>query len=131
MRKQFIIPFLSFCLLVIACSKPGPGGANNLNVYVMRDSLGNLCTNCNVFIKYGASEFSGEDTSNYDDSGVTDHQGKYTFTSLNKGLYSFYAWGKDPIYKDTIHGHITFSVESNKNERDIIVFCDTVLVNNN
>lgn len=118
--------------LVLACSKPGPGGANNINVYMLRDSLGNLCTNCDVYIKYGTTSFPGESADLYDDQGVTDMHGKYTFMSLHKGSYLFYGTGKDPVYNDTIKGYIHFTIESNiKNERDVTIHADTVIVNNN
>lgn len=128
--KNLIKITLLITIVLVSCTKAGTGGANKINVFIFRDSLENLCTNCKVYIRYGTIEFPGEDSLAYDDSGVTDLHGKYTFLGLKKGNYAFYGWGKDPLYGDTIHGFVSHEIENYKNERDVTLYADTTLVIN-
>ncbi len=53
---------------------------------------------CRVFIKYGATNFPGEDTTKYDFAVTSDWNSAYaTFDSLNCGQYYIYAIGIDSL----------------------------------
>ncbi len=116
------ILFLSFAsfLLLISCHKEGTGGKSMVNGYVKHHN--SIIPNCVVYIKYGATEFPGTNTANYDASVTADANGRYEFSGLRKGNYYLYGLGYDNSISEVVKGGISVKLKYNKiNTIDVLV----------
>lgn len=58
-----------------------------------------------VYIKKGATEFPGKDTTLYDFSLITNQSGNATFHDLIFGNYFLFVHGWDPVFNDSVIGY--------------------------
>ena len=118
---------LSICLATlmlttfISCKKNGIGGDNTIAAFPKHHSK--TISNAIVYIKYGATEFPGDDISVYDDSEVAEQEGTGDahahFTGLLKGDYFIYAVGYDSAISQTVKGGIKVKITTKAGEQDI------------
>ncbi len=98
MKKILFLTAVSFVLLS-ACKKNEAGGKSTISGVVKHHSK--IIGNAIVYIKFGATEFPGADSSKYDTSVKADADGKYSFKCY-KGDYYLYGTGIDdrvpPLY---------------------------------
>jgi hypothetical protein len=96
MKTTKRILMLTFIFIYLnACTKGGTGGSASIIGKVQHHEKN--IANARVFIKYNQKEFPGTDTTKYDAVVTADNQANYTFTSLKKGSYYLYAFGKDGV----------------------------------
>lgn len=113
---RFIVFLSFFTLIVSSCQKAGLGGNSDITVNVTVDTLGNLCTLCDVYIFYGDSSFNSLEKNLYDDAGVTNIYGQYTFSNLNRGEYSLYVEGTNTLNDEEVRGRSGAAVENIKTQ---------------
>ncbi len=109
------LKFLSIILIslfFITSCKEGTGGKSKINGYAKHHSL--AIPNCVVYIKYGATNFPGENVSNYDASVTADATGYFEFADLRKGDYYLYGLGYDTSISEVVKGGIGVKVKYNK-----------------
>ena len=95
MKKQkTILVFLTLnFFFFIACKKNGAGGSADVSVTVIHHVK--IIPYAIVYVKYGAKDFPGASSSDYDNSIKTDANGHADFTGLRYGDYYFYGVGFD------------------------------------
>lgn len=94
--------------LFSACKKNNTGG--NVTVNISAAHHGKPIPFTKVYIKYGASEFPGLETSVYSTVQTTDIEGKTTFNNLFYGDYYFFGEGYDTAVQAKVRGGIKLSV---------------------
>jgi len=119
MRSAILVIFSFFILL--ACSKPGPGGKAQLNIHVKEEGSGKVVNNGTVYIRYGATDFPGPDPALYDASQPTDANGTTVFEGLRRGSYYLWAVGIDTTSGVQTTGGITFDIRNKTGERDLVI----------
>lgn len=107
-----ILSIILISLFFITSCKEGTGGKSKINGYTKHHSL--AIPNCVVYIKYGATDFPGENTANYDASVTADVTGHFEFTGLRKGDYYLYGLGYDTSISEVVKGGIGVKVKYNK-----------------
>ena len=118
---KFLLYLSLLSLFVASCTRAGEGGSAILTVNVFVDTTGNLCTDCEVYIYYGDSSYQSTNKYSYDDEGITNIYGQYSFSRLRRGEYSIYAWVIDPLFGDTVSGRIGESIEDSETERHLTI----------
>lgn len=112
---KFYIKYLSivliFLILITSC-KEGTGGKSKINGYAKHHD--SLIPYCVVYIKFGATNFPGANTSNYDASVTADANAHFEFTNLRKGDYYLYGLGYDASISEIVKGGIGVKVKYNK-----------------
>ncbi|MFL5752695.1 MAG: hypothetical protein ACJ76F_04755 [Bacteroidia bacterium] len=91
LKKISLLLILSIC--VLSCKKEGPGGKAKVIGVVAHHGV--VVPGATVYIKYGATDFPGNDISVYERSYTVDQNGNYAIGSLVKGNYYLYAVGYD------------------------------------
>jgi hypothetical protein len=114
--KRLIKIVLSFAFLfsLQSCKKNQLGGKSSLKGVV--NHHGKPIPNAIVYIKFNATEFPGDDYTNYDTSVQADAEGNYSI-SFFKGNYYIYSKGND---LDIVYPHLVkggFSVSLRNNEK--------------
>ena len=116
MKTTLLKLSLVICLLtfVTACKKNQLGGKATLKGVVAHHSK--AIPNAVVYIKYGATEFAGNDGTTYDTSVNADAQGNYTI-DFYKGSYYVYAVGLDMDipYPHKVSGGLSISIRNKEN----------------
>jgi hypothetical protein len=114
-------PVLNFCkisfiiLLMIvsaSCHKEGTGGKSSVSGGVYHHSK--LIPYSRVFIKYGATDFPGTDTTTYDDHVTSDVNAHYQFKDLRIGNYFLYGVGYDLAGPYIVTGGVGIKLSYNK-----------------
>lgn len=101
-----------FALITLSgCKKEGPGGDSKINFTVKHHN--NLISGATVYIKYGATEFPGEDVSVYDDEISTGSGASGSFSELYKGDYYLFATGVDSSIMLPVAGGVGIKIEKN------------------
>jgi hypothetical protein len=107
--------FASICLIALttlySCKKEGTGGKSTVSGTVKHHS--NPIPNAIVYIKYGATEFPGNDVSVYDNHVTADANAYYEFKDLRKGDYYLYGVGYDPNIFEAVKGGIGIQLKRN------------------
>lgn len=89
------------CVLIFACKKNQLGGKSKVSGEIKHHSK--LIPDADVYIKFNATDFPGEDLSVYDTHIKANDKGYYEITNFYKGNYYLFAVGKDysipPPYK--------------------------------
>lgn len=106
------IAVLSILLLFNACKKEGTGGKSSVKGYAKHHSL--PIPNCVIYIKYGAIDFPGSNTANYDASVTANSSGYYEFTNLRKGHYYLYGVGYDASIMEPVTGGVGIKLRYNE-----------------
>jgi len=109
--RTFFILIFSLTFLA-ACSKDnsaGPGGTASIQGRVMHHDL--PIPNATVFIKFGAVEQPGTESSDYDSSVKGSEDASYRFDGLKKGNYFLYGIGYDSTIFQTVIGGIPITIE--------------------
>ena len=114
--------FLFFLILLnLSCKKEGVGGKSDLSVFVKHHE--NLIPNAVVYIKYGATEFPGHESQNYDNSaicGSEGHEAGHTdFKGLKKGFYYLYSVGWDSTIQMAVSGGIPIVINQKAGEMTV------------
>ncbi len=91
-------------ILFASCRKEGLGGRASVSGFVKHHAM--VVPHAVVYIKYGATEFPGEEVAIYDASTVADANAKYEFTNLQKGDYYLYATAFDTLNMQSLNGGI-------------------------
>jgi hypothetical protein len=103
--KKFKLFVTTLIILTLGCTeKPGTGGKNTLVAIVKHHGL--VIPNATVYIKYGSTEFPGENTSLYDDYKTAGSDGRVEFRNLKRGDYYLYGVGFDNAINQTVVGGI-------------------------
>ncbi len=113
---------LSFLLLIslfiyASCTKPGLGGEAEIHIDVKHHSV--LVPYTNVYIKYDAKEFPGDDLSKYDASITTNNMAHGHFGNLKKGNYYIYGVGFDSTINQTVTGGMKVKVSKKSEMLDV------------
>ncbi len=112
LNKLFIASvFLIAATTLYSCKKEGTGGKATVNGYVKHHS--NPIPNAIVYIKYGATEFPGNDVSIYDNHVTADANAHYEFKDLRKGDYYLYGVGYDATIFEAVKGGIGIQLKRN------------------
>jgi len=106
------IAVLSIVILFNACKKEGTGGKSIIKGYAKHHSL--PIPNCVIYIKYGAVDFPGSNTSKYDASVTANASGYYEFTNLRKGNYYLYGVGYDASIMEAVTGGVGVKIRQNE-----------------
>ncbi|MDQ3191100.1 MAG: hypothetical protein M3Q58_05850 [Bacteroidota bacterium] len=120
MKTNFLLTltiiFIAF--FTFSCKKEGVGGKVELAVFVKHHK--ELIPNAVVYIKYGAKEFPGPDSENYDDSAIcgsdVHHLGHTHFKDLKKGDYYLYSVGYDSTINLPVTGGIPVQIKEKAGE---------------
>lgn len=106
----------SFALLMLftftSCRKEGTGGKSSVSGTVKHHNT--LIPNAIVYIKYGATEFPGTNTTVYDASITADAKAHYEFKDLRKGDYFLYGVGHDVNISEIVLGGIGVKLKYNQ-----------------
>lgn len=115
MKIIHLFLILTFATTIIGCTKEGTGGKASIQGNVKHHD--ELIPGATVYIKYGAKELPGTDSSDYDDQTKADSLGAfYKFENLKKGNYFLYATGFDSEESQTVKGGIPVKInESDEN----------------
>lgn len=112
MSKLFYL--IMFSLFVVSCAKEGTGGKASVNGTVKHHSK--IIPNAEVYIKYGATEFPGSNTADYDASVTTSSDAKYEFKELKKGDYYLFAKGFDAGITKEVQGGVPVELKRTENK---------------
>jgi hypothetical protein len=111
-RFKIIFPILFLSLagiLFYSCSKEPekPIPSDKIKATLVVEVMHHYWTipNIPVYLKKGATEFPGENTSVYDLSLTTDQAGNVQFKGLLYGNYYLFVRGWDPVFQDTVIGY--------------------------
>lgn len=107
MKKYHIILFAAAALS--GCAKEGIGGTSEISTIVRHHS--NPIPYAKVYIKYGARESPGTNTSVYDDSLTTDAQGHGHFEEMEKGDYYLFGSGYDSTISAIVIGGVPVKIK--------------------
>ncbi|MBA3704472.1 MAG: hypothetical protein H0W84_00800 [Bacteroidetes bacterium] len=110
-RTVWICFCIMFFITIISC-KEGNGGKSNVSGYVKHHDK--KIPNAVVYIKYGATDFPGTNTANYDVSVTADASAHYEFKDLRKGDYYLYSVGYDNSGPYTVTGGVGVKLKYNK-----------------
>jgi hypothetical protein len=110
---------LIFCLSLLSvviftgCNKEGLGGETDLTVFV--NHHGTPIPAAVIYVKFGAKEFPGKESSNYDYSVICESEGskagQATIRGLKKGNYYLYSVGWDTQINMGVKGGIPVEVK--------------------
>ena len=113
--KYFIL-FLFAAALLLTCKKadntPVATVKGNITLTVTAQHHYWVIPGLPVYLKSNATEFPGTNTASYNASTTTNQGGDAQFKTLTFGNYYLYARGWDPIFADTVYGHIPVVVDS-------------------
>ncbi|HET6245125.1 MAG: hypothetical protein H0V01_14105 [Bacteroidetes bacterium] len=117
--SRFIISILFLMIFIFSsCKKAGIGGNVELAVNVKHHNT--LIPNAVVYIKYGAREFPGTESKNYDNSAICGDQDHLTghthFSNLKKGYYYLYSVGWDSTINMTVAGGVPVQIKDKAGE---------------
>lgn len=93
------------------CDKDSPGLSGNVTLegHVKHHSA--AIPNSRVYIKFGASEFPGADTTLYDaGTSANSTDAHYSISGLSPGDYYLYGVGYDPSLQDSVFGGIGIEI---------------------
>ena len=113
--KHIFLAFLGL-MIMVACSKPGPGGKASIRVEVKANKFSS--PGSFVYLKYDAKTSPGTAPGDYDQVKTSDIQGLVYFTNLQKGDYFIYAVRTDSI---TISGEKAVEIKEKKEVIDSII----------
>ena len=91
--ERSLLVLLPIILITSACHKEGIGGKSSISGTVYHHTRPIPYTK--VYIKYGATEFPGTDSTSYDDHTTADINANYAFHNLRMGNYYLYGVGYD------------------------------------
>lgn len=98
-----------------ACKKEGTGGKSSVSGAVKHHSL--VIPNAVVYIKYGATEFPGNDVSLYDASTTASSSAQYEFKELQKGDYYLYSVGYDSAISMPVTGGLGVFLKNREDKK--------------
>ena len=107
MKKIF---FFLFFALLLACTKPGPGGKGSIKGFIKHHDK--PIPSSVVYIKYGATESPGTNVTYYDESVNTDANANYEFPDLKKGAYYLFGVGFDSAIGKPVSGGVPVVIKS-------------------
>jgi hypothetical protein len=111
-RATLNFSVLVLLLILSSCRKEGAGGKSSVSGNIRHHSA--LIPNATVYLKYGAKEFPGTNTSVYDVSVNADANAHYQFSDLRKGDYYLFAVGYDNAIFEEVKGGIAIELKYNK-----------------
>lgn len=108
--------FLAICLVAVAlvfvsCHKEGLGGNGSITGTVYHHTV--AIPDCDVYIKFNATEFPGESPGVYDASVKADKNGLYLFSKVYKGDYYLYGVGFDKNIGQIVRGGVAVKAKRN------------------
>lgn len=110
---KFVFFVFTNVLFFWACTKEGTGGKASINGHVKHHEAS--IPNAAVYIKYGAKEFPGITTANYDDSTLSSSSdAHYEFINLQKGDYYLYAFGFDTAINAYVKGGLPIKIKKSQ-----------------
>lgn len=72
-------------------------------------------SNIAIYLERNTTEFPGYDSTVYDLKGITDGNGKFTFTELFPGNYYVYASGFDSEFGANVRGYMPVALDNSIN----------------
>lgn len=99
-------------VMLFSCKKEGTGGKSSVKGYAKHHSA--PIPNCTIYIKYGATDFPGSNTGNYDASVKADGSGHYEISGLRKGNYYLYGVGYDAAIAAPVTGGVGIKLRYNE-----------------
>lgn len=106
------ILFYALCIFTFSCGKEGPGGKGGIKGVVRHHAK--PIPGAVVYIKYGAKESAGTNTTYYDASVNADANAAYEFTDLKKGDYYLLGIGFDSSIVQVVTGGVPVSIGKNE-----------------
>jgi len=96
---------------IVIQETPGIGGTSIITGHVKHHDV--HIPNATVYIKYGATELPGTDSSDFDDYTVASTgDGHYEFEELKKGNYYLYSTGYDSTISEIVKGGVPTRINS-------------------
>jgi len=124
MKSKILSLLLLLAIVAGSCTKEGTGGNSSIHGVIMRNGV-YVIPNTVVYIKYGTTEFPGDDPQYYDDSFATDSDGVFEFKGLKKGDYFLFANGFDITGGFAVTGQMVVNLGRKQNKE-----LDPFIVNN-
>jgi len=100
--KIVLVILLTNLFLFISCKKNGTGGKADISATVIHHD--HAIPFSTIHIKYGAKDFPGTNTSNYDNHIQTDKNGHADLANLRYGDYYLYGTGYDSTILAPVSG---------------------------
>ncbi len=124
MKIRLLLILLLFTAGLSSCTKEGKGGSSSISGIIKRNGV-YIIPNSVVYIKYGTTEWPGEDPQYYDDSYATGPEATFEFNELKKGDYYIYATGFDVTGGFAVNGGMVVNL-GRKAHKEL----DPLIVNN-
>lgn len=105
------ICFVALVTVSSGCRKEGLGGNGSISGTVYHHSV--IIPDCDVYIKFNATEFPGESPALYDSSVKADKNGEYVFPKVYKGDYYLYGVGYDKNIMQIVRGGVHVKAKRN------------------
>ncbi|HZF99441.1 MAG TPA: hypothetical protein VEY71_00490 [Chitinophagales bacterium] len=118
MKKLFVLLAIA-AMASSACRKAGTGGDAEVTFMVIHHD--EHIHGANVYLKFDADEFPGDNVADYDLSDVADHDGHGHFHGLKRGKYFIYAVGFDSAINETVSGGVAFKITKKDEMKSITV----------
>ena len=114
MRKFWIIVAV-LSIASVSCKKNGTGGKADISATIMHHER--IIPFATIYIKYGAKDFPGTNTSGYNASIKTDAKGHADISGLRYGDYYLYGVGFDSTIMTPVTGgdHLQIKWSQRKN----------------
>lgn len=110
MKLRLLILLIAVATSFASCTKEGKGGNASISGVIKRNGVYTI-PNSVVYIKYGTTEFPGEDPQMYDDSYATGTEATFEFTELKKGDYYLFVTGFDVTGGFSVSGGMVVNLE--------------------
>lgn len=109
--------FVTAVLLLVCCKKNGTGGQADISATVIHHTR--AVPFSIIHIKYGAKEFPGTNTGNYDNHIQTDANGHADIKNLRYGDYYLYGTGFDSSIMSPVTGGDHLSITWSQRKKTI------------
>ena len=114
LKYLFVLPGLAF--FFAACDKtpdtPAGGVKGKIVLTATVQHHHWAVPSLSVYLKYNATDFPGTNSALYNVSATTDQGGAVQFKELTFGNYYLYAHGWDPVFGDTVYGHMPVLIDA-------------------
>ena len=110
--KKFILVLILLSLIGLSsCTKAGKGGKSTIEGLTKHHTR--IIPFTTVYIKYNTQQLPGTDPSNFNDNVVSDSQGNYKFSGLEKGNYFLFGIGFDSAISLPVRGGLPITIKKN------------------
>jgi len=115
--KYILLLIFTGVFIFTSCKKNGTGGKADISATVIHHD--HAIPFATVHIKYGAKDFPGTNTSNYDNHIQTDASGHADIKDLRYGDYYLYGTGYDSTIMETVSGGDHLNIKWSQRKKTI------------